>query len=209
MNPEDEAPASKPAMARYGLWLLAVAPDLVTVVVARHTETLPPDAAHRPERFGLFTLILFGESIVAVMKGIQSQPNWPAGAAIAAFSGIGLIFVFWWFYLEAASAASERPIRCRADAQRFHAWSYAHLPLYLGLTATAVGIEHAVDIGGVAHLRYRSHSCLVRWHHMTLAALGVLRLVSHMGPVPRVRSAGARLRASQGGSATPRESLPL
>jgi low temperature requirement protein LtrA len=66
-----------PVPWRYVLWAAALAIDLGTAVVAaRHTLALPPHAAHLPERFGLFTLILLGEAIVAVMKGIQSQPDW-------------------------------------------------------------------------------------------------------------------------------------
>ena len=99
----------------------------------------------------------------------------PAGAATAAFGGIGLMFVFWWYYFEAASAASERRIHGRDDARRFHVWSYAHLPLYLGLALTAVGIEHVVHIGGVSLLGLEGTLILSGGIVMTLAALSVLR----------------------------------
>jgi low temperature requirement protein LtrA len=142
-----------PVPIRYGLWTLALTIDLGTALVtARHTRQLPPHAEHLPERFGLFTLILLGESIVAIMKGIQAQPNWTPAAAGAAFLGIGLIFACWWAYFEWARAATERHIRTARDARRFEIWNYAHLPLYLGLALTAVGVEHIVKLGGIASL---------------------------------------------------------
>src|SRR5262245_43392302 len=62
------------APMRYWLWGLAFFVDFGTPWVAvRHSAAAPPDAAHLPERFGLFTLILLGESVVAVMQGIESQ----------------------------------------------------------------------------------------------------------------------------------------
>jgi len=170
------ASALAPVPARYLLWGLALTTDLVTIViVARHTETSPPDAAHLPERFGLFTLILFGESIVAVMKGIQAQPSWTVSAASAAFLGIGVIFAFWWGYFEVASAAAERHIRRRADARRFHVWSYAHLPFYLGLALTTTGIEHIVRAGGTAHLGVEAAAILGGGATVSTVALAVLR----------------------------------
>lgn len=168
-----------PPPLRYGLWALALTIDVGTAIVsARHIEALPPDASHLPERFGLFTLILFGESIVAVMKGIQAQPDWTLEAALPAFGGIALIFVFWWWYFEVAAAAEERHVRCRRDARRFHVWSYAHLPLYLGLALTAVGMEHIVRAGGLAHLGREGLSILVGGAMVATVALGVLSATS-------------------------------
>ena len=142
-----------PVPIRYGFWTIALAVDVGTALVtARHLRQLPPHAEHLPERFGLFTLILLGESIVAIMKGIQAQPNWTPSAAGAALLGIGLIFTCWWAYFEWAQAATTRRICTARDARRFEIWNYAHLPLYLGLALTAVGVEHIVKLGGIASL---------------------------------------------------------
>ncbi len=150
-----------PVPIRYGLWMIALAIDLGTALVtARHTRQLPPHAEHLPERFGLFTLILLGESIVAIMKGIQAQPDWTPAAASAAFLGIGLIFTCWWAYFEWARAATERPIRTVRDVRLFEIWNYTHLPLYLGLALTAVGVEHIVKLGGTASLHGEELSLL-------------------------------------------------
>jgi low temperature requirement protein LtrA len=134
---------------RYGCWAMALGLDLGTALVAsRHTLTAPPHAAHLPERFGLFTLILLGEAIVAVMKGIQQQPQWTWPAASTALSGVALVCAVWWWYFERAGAADHRPVRCRADCRALDVWSHVHLPLYLGIAVLGLGVEHAVRAGG-------------------------------------------------------------
>lgn len=141
--------AAAPVPWRYLLWSVALALDLGTAAVtSRHTLALPPHAAHLPERFGLFTLILLGEAIVAVMKGIQGQPNWSLAAAFTALSGVALVCAIWWAYFERAAAAAHRPIHCEADCRRLTLWSSAHLPLYLGVALAGIGVEHAVIAGG-------------------------------------------------------------
>lgn len=143
------ASALTPAPARYVVWAVALVVDVgASIRTSRFIRTLPPNAHHLPERFGLFTLILLGESIIAIMKGIQSQPEWSLPAASAAFLGIGLVFSLWWWYFDGASAASHRPIRTDSDIRRLAIWNYVHLPVHLGLAVTAVGIEHIVRSGG-------------------------------------------------------------
>ncbi len=183
------ASALAPVPMRYALWTIALAIDVGTALVtARHTRQLPPHAEHLPERFGLFTLILLGESIVAIMKGIQAQPDWTPGAAGAAFLGIGLIFTCWWAYFEWAQAATGRGIRTVRDARRFEIWNYAHLPLYLGLALTAVGVEHIVKLGGIASLHAEEVALLA-----SAIATVVMALIALAGTAggARARNAGS------------------
>jgi low temperature requirement protein LtrA len=133
------------APERYVLWAAAFVIDLGTPWLALpHTVKVPPNPAHLPERFGLFTLILLGEGVVAVMHGMQSQEQWSVLAAAAAFSGMALMFLLWWWYFDVTGAASERFVRTRAEAMRFHVWSYAHFPLYLGVVVAGVGVQRVV-----------------------------------------------------------------
>ena len=139
-------PHSFPAPARFWVWAVAFTVDLGTPWLASpHSVNVPPDAAHLPERFGLFTLILLGESVVAVMQGMESQDRWTPAAAMSAFLGMGISFLIWWWYFDGALGASEQPIRSRRDALRFNVWSYAHFPLYLGIVVTGVGVQRIVS----------------------------------------------------------------
>jgi low temperature requirement protein LtrA len=147
------ASALVPSPLRFWIWAIAFVVDLGTPWLAvRHSVHVPPDAAHLPERFGLFTLILLGESVVAVMQGMESQDDWTPPAAAAAFLGMAILFALWWWYFDGALAASEQPVRSRRDALRFHIWSYAHFPLYLGIVVTGVGIQRIVTAASRASL---------------------------------------------------------
>ena len=140
------ASAFTEAPARFVLWTIAMAIDLGTPWSAvDHSAKVPPDAAHLPERFGLFTLILLGESVVAVMEGMESQEHWSLPAAAAAFLAMATAFALWWWYFDRVRAAREQPVRSRRDAVRLHAWSYAHLPLYLGIAVSGVGLQRIVQ----------------------------------------------------------------
>ena len=142
-----------PLPIRFGLWGLALAVDVGTAVVtSRHATSLPPHAEHLPERFGLFTLILLGESIVDAVKGIQSQAGWTPQAAMAALCGIGLLFAMWWSYFEGAAGPADRHVRSRREARWLEVWSYAHVPLYVGVAVTGLGIEHIVRGAAAAPL---------------------------------------------------------
>jgi low temperature requirement protein LtrA len=139
---------------RYWMWALALTIDLGTPLLAvDHAEKIPPDAAHLPERFGLFTIILLGESIVAVMHGMESQEYWSLPAALSAFQGMGIAFCFWWWYFDGAAGAAERPIRSKKESLLFHIWSYTHLPLYIGIVLVAVGIKHIISLAPDTHLQ--------------------------------------------------------
>jgi len=167
------ASALVPAPLRYGVWLVAFAIDLGTPWSAvRHSVKVPPDASHLPERFGLFTLILLGESVVALMRGIESQEQWPLEAAASAFLGISLLFVLWWWYFDGAGAARERSVRTHGDAVRFHLWSYAHFPLALGIVVLGVGVERSVT--AAAHTQLQRPELLI----MTSAAAMVVAVLA-------------------------------
>jgi low temperature requirement protein LtrA len=134
-----------PTPFRFWLWALALAIDVCTpLVTTRHVVDVPHDAAHLPERYGLFSIILMGESMVAVMSGMEHQEYWSVRAAASAMLGMGLIVAFWWCYYDVVDAVGEQLVRSTRDAVRFQVWSYAHLPLYLGIAVTGVGLEHVI-----------------------------------------------------------------
>ncbi len=132
--------------ARFVIWTLALVIDLGTPwTTIRQAVTAPPDAEHLPERFGLFTIILLGESVIALMHGMESQEHWSVAAASAAFLGMSLMFAFWWVYFEGLDAAGAWHISSGRQIVRFHLWMFAHLPLYLGMVLTAVGIQRIIE----------------------------------------------------------------
>jgi low temperature requirement protein LtrA len=142
-----------PALMRFWLWAVALLIDLGTPWLAvEHTNKYPPDAEHLPERFGLFTIILLGESVAAVMHGMESQETWSPSAAISAFTGLSLAFGYWWWYFDGARGAAKRHVKSNRKTLLFQIWSYAHLPLYLCVAVVGVGVEHIISLPPGVHL---------------------------------------------------------
>jgi low temperature requirement protein LtrA len=184
------ASALVPAPARFWIWGLAFAIDLGTPWLALpHSVRVPPDAAHLPERFGLFTLILLGESVVAVMRGMESQEDWTPAAATCAFAGMTILFLIWWWYFDGASGASEQPVRTRQDAIRFHLWSYAHFPLALGIVTVGVGIQRIVTAACRTPLPQSDAAILALAAGCVMAALGAIAACAPRRSHQRLRGA--------------------
>jgi low temperature requirement protein LtrA len=138
-----------PIPERYWLWGVAFAVDFSTPWwTFKHNSKFPPDAAHFPERFGLFTIILLGEFVAAVMRGIESQEYWSVAAASTAFASMAFAFVVMWWYFDGARSSAERHVRNRLEAILFHIWSYAHLPLFLAIGVAGVGFERLISKQG-------------------------------------------------------------
>jgi low temperature requirement protein LtrA len=167
------------APERFGIWAVAFAIDLGTPWSAvRHSVAVPPDAAHLPERFGLFTLILLGESVVAVMQGMESQEGWTPAAALSAFLSMALLFIIWWWYFDGVAGAAEQPVRTRREAVRFHVWSYAHFPLYLGIVVVGVGAQRIVAAASRASLTSAEATILTAAASMLMIAMTIIEAAS-------------------------------
>jgi low temperature requirement protein LtrA len=176
------------APARFWIWAIAFVIDLGTPWIAvRPSARIPPDPAHLPERFGLFTLILLGEAVVAVMRGMESQENWPVQAAVSAVAGMAVLFLICWWYFDGAAGASPQPVRSRRDAVVFQVWSYAHLPLCLGVAVAGVGIERIVT--AAAHTTFAADEEAILACAFTIIAVALLAIGATSGgrhkPRPR------------------------
>src|SRR5215470_17795406 len=135
------------APERYWVWAVALVIDFATPWLAnKHSMSFPPDATHFPERFGLFTIILLGEFVAAVMRGIESQEYWSFSAAATAFASMAFAFVLRWWYFDVAQSAAARHVRTKQQARLFQVWHYAHLPMFLGIGVAGIGFEHLITL---------------------------------------------------------------
>jgi low temperature requirement protein LtrA len=133
--------------ARYAVWALAIVCDLLTGVAVYGGEVeVPRQRSHMPERFGLFTLIVLGESIIAVSVG-TIHANWAAGSLFTAAAGFGLAAGLWWAYFARFDEdVFNWALRGGADARRrSFVYGYAHLILYPALAAVGVGVKLAIE----------------------------------------------------------------
>ncbi len=188
-----------PAPARYSLWTLAFAVEVLTpMLAARDLSAVPPDTSHLPERFGLFTIILLGESLVAVMRGMKTQDTWSVPAASAALFGMAMAFTFWWWYFDGVDAAGERHVHTRRDGWALHVWTYAHLPLYLGIGVAAVGMEHVIRYATTAPLHAAEAWMLCAG---LACAMGAVTIIADTHPRPAREVRRRRRLAAHGGLA--------
>ena len=128
---------------RYWLWAVGLCIEIATPLLARRLiERIPPHASHIPERFGLITMIVFGESVVAVAAGTAST-EWAAGSALTAFLGFVAIACLWWIYFDFV----DHRVAFRATVLRGQVYVYGHVPLLAALTSVAVGVKLAILAG--------------------------------------------------------------
>ena len=59
---------------RFALWVIGLIIDFATPIsMSKLTSKFAPHISHLPERMGLFTLIVLGESIVCIVNGMTEQ----------------------------------------------------------------------------------------------------------------------------------------
>ena len=127
-----------PEPARYVLWGVALVIELSAPWVGRRQIAKAPiHASHLVERFGLFTLIVLGESVISVAQG-AADVDWTAATVAAAMAGFLVVVCLWWLYFDRLDDGAIRSVL------RGLVWNYAHLPLLAGLVSVAVGTEFAI-----------------------------------------------------------------
>jgi low temperature requirement protein LtrA len=174
------ASALAPAPLRFALWGVALALDIaIPMRLSRSGGRFPPHPEHLPERFGLFTIILLGESVIAVMAGMKEQEHWTAPAALSAAAGLGVAFAVWWCYFDTLKAAAPRHVRTWREARLLSRWGLAHYPLCLGIALSAVGVEHVIIHDGIAPLSGLQGWILGGGMALVLASLGMIRSTTH------------------------------
>lgn len=134
-----------PAPWRFALWGVGFVIDFGTPLSARALQAkLPLDVSHLPERFALFTLIVLGESVVAVCDGLAGR-SWDASSLVASLCAFVLAFSIWWLYFDRIEGTAVRRVRVAGQV-----WVYAHLPLSMGLAAAGAGVERVLLHDGIA-----------------------------------------------------------
>jgi low temperature requirement protein LtrA len=145
------ASALLPAPYRYVAWCLAFSVDIANSwPPSRGTIVLPPGAVHFPERFGLLTIILLGEFVASVMRGIESQMAWNFLAPSAAVLSLALGFALWSCYSDGATGWETRYMRTNKNVVQLRIWIALHFLLFLGIGILGVGARHgfALPPGG-------------------------------------------------------------
>ncbi|MGF2039148.1 MAG: low temperature requirement protein A [Nostoc sp. CmiVER01] len=126
---------------RFAFWTLGIMIDFATPLTVRKFQVeLLPHASHLPERFGLFTIIVLGEAIIAVVNGVSEQ-KWDTLTVISGVFGLIIAFSWWWVYFDNLGGKPIEMARTHGKAGIVYIWLYTHLPLVIGIAAAGVGVE--------------------------------------------------------------------
>jgi low temperature requirement protein LtrA len=185
-------------------FLALVAAELAIPVWAERAAPTTWHPRHIAERYGLFTLIVLGECVLASTLAIQTAVDGDialADLATTAAGGLLTVFGMWWLYF--AKEAHEFLTSLRAGI----VWGYGHYLVFA--SAAAVGAGLAVNVDYLTHhaaigarasaaaftipvalfllavwaLQVRPHH-LGRWHGALTPATAVLVLASTFTPQP-------------------------
>ena len=124
-------------------WGAGLLVEIATYLRGAHFKRLfPPHVSHLPERYGLFTTLVLGESFVGAVAGSATRPaNWSTGLLVAL--AVAATVAMWWIYfdridIEAVTALTNPDV---ASRRPFVLWLFAHLPIAFGLMLTGAGAD--------------------------------------------------------------------
>jgi low temperature requirement protein LtrA len=130
-----------PAPWRYWIWAVALVIDLgAPLANPRRLAQVPIHASHIPERVGLFTIIVLGETVLAVVLGTDSV-DWNLESGLVAWLGFVLAASFWWLYFDYLDGET----LIMRSIWAGQAYLYSHLPLMAGVVALGVGVKQSIQ----------------------------------------------------------------
>jgi low temperature requirement protein LtrA len=166
--------------ARYVLWGVAMVIELGTPLTTPRAilRATPLHPGHLPERFGLFVLIVLGETVVTAISQ-STRIDWTLAAAITAAASFAAAGCLWWVYFDLLDASQ---IRRGLVATRVY--FNAHLPLVIALTMIGAGAQLAIAGASDADAAGPVRGFLLGGTALALLAMVALELAGehHAGP---------------------------
>ena len=103
----------------------------------------PYHRGHIAERYGLFTIIVLGECVLAASTAVQEAMT-ASGISVPlltlASGGLVLVLAMWWAYFKREASDD-----VRGGGQAF-IWGYGHYFVFLAVAATGAGLHVAADM---------------------------------------------------------------
>jgi low temperature requirement protein LtrA len=132
-----------PAPWGFAGFFVLVAAELCVPVWAERSRRTSWHPRHIVERYGLFTIIVLGECVLATTTAVQATFTEAGASTDLVVLGVGallLLFGLWWIYfLKPAAAGLER----RRDLA--FVWGYGHYGIFAALAALGAGLEVAAE----------------------------------------------------------------
>ncbi|TEA06494.1 low temperature requirement protein A [Mycobacteroides salmoniphilum] len=139
-----------PEHLRIPLFVVIALADMSVPLLAERVAPTTWHPEHIAERYGLFTLIVLGESILAsansIIGGADEAENYATMIGIAV-SALIIVAAVWWIYFDEEQDCTDAPLRASV------LWGYSHYFIFAAVAALSAGFEIAVDEGlGKSHL---------------------------------------------------------
>ena len=131
-----------PAPACYAVWALGLFVELLGPILAVRTMSNPRMSFHPrhiAERYGLFTIIVLGESVLAVTVG-TADTDWQPAAVLTAVLGFVVAACVWWLYFDHVGSEG-----IELGPRPAFYWGYGHFAVYAGIAAFGVGTQLAIE----------------------------------------------------------------
>jgi low temperature requirement protein LtrA len=136
-----------PAPARYVIWGVALAWEYsLPTLFRRFHAAVPVSTGHVPERFALFTIIVLGETIVAVALG-TADSDWALESAVAGGLGFVATAALWWVYFGTGAGMDALP-----TVRALLVFTHFHIPVLAALTAVSAGVAIAIQQASGDHI---------------------------------------------------------
>ena len=180
-----------PAPARYVLWTIGLAFDLGTPLLsADRIRAVPIHTSHIPERVGLLTIIVFGETVLAVVIGTDTV-SWGWESGLVAGLGFAAASAIWWLYFDFLdTGVVQRSILAG------QVYLFTHVPMLIGLTGLGVGVKLAIKASADGGLPAGASWAMGGGVALVLAAMALISFVTVPTGFDRdvaLRAAGAAI----------------
>jgi low temperature requirement protein LtrA len=124
------------------VFVVLVVSELGVPIIAERNSMTSWHPRHIAERYGLFTLIVLGESVAAATVAIQKALDDDVSLAhvsTVAIGGILTVFAMWWLYF-----AKDAARLLTSDVWAF-VWGYGHYFVFGSAAAVGAGLQVNVD----------------------------------------------------------------
>lgn len=159
---------------RYAIWAIALLSELVTPFLnLKLSRLFPIDRSHIPERLGLFTIIVLGETVIATANA-ASKVEWNFWTITTACIGFAMAACIWWINFD---FVEDSAIKSKSLVPRF-IFLYGHFFIVASIVAIAVGVEHSIKESGEPHLHLPTLLLLSVGVAVYFAIITIIRLVA-------------------------------
>ncbi|MDF2379353.1 MAG: low temperature requirement protein A [Candidatus Gracilibacteria bacterium] len=131
---------------KFILWSIALLIELITPLTTLKEQSqnkMLQRSPHLPERFGLFMIIVLGESVVGIFHGLNDLSYFNINSVITALLGATFAFMIWWLYFD---FINPRPIK--KGPYHVATWAYAHFPLIISISALGASLLKLIQLNG-------------------------------------------------------------